>query len=78
VKIFLTLVVKDSKVLKAVNPGQSIRYELHQKGLFEPLSIESWTEKYMVAPVELGGDGSLWRTIALTLEVVSRIKETAT
>jgi len=55
VRIFLTLVVKDSKVLKAVNPGDSIRYEPRQKGLFEPLSIESWTKKYMVAPVELGG-----------------------
>jgi len=32
-----------------------VHYEPRQKGLFEALGIESWTEKYMVAPVKLGG-----------------------
>jgi len=38
VRIFLTLVVKDSKVLKAVNPGDSIRYEPRKKGFLNPLA----------------------------------------
>jgi len=50
-----TIVVRYSKVLKGVNPGQPIRFEPREKGLFEPLSIEEWTHKYMIAPVEFGG-----------------------
>jgi hypothetical protein len=50
-----TVVVRDSKVLKDVNPGQPIRFEPLAKGLFEPLSLEEWQAKLMVAPVEFGG-----------------------
>ena len=50
-----TIIVKDSKVFKGVNSGQPIRFEPREKGLFEPISIEKWTQKYMVAPVEFGG-----------------------
>lgn len=50
-----TIVVKNSKVLKDVNPGQPIRFEPLAKGLFEPITIESWTEKFLVAPVDFGG-----------------------
>jgi N-acyl-D-glutamate deacylase len=49
-----TLVVKDSKVLKGVNPGQPIRYE-PVKSRFEPITIESWTQTYYAAPVDFGG-----------------------
>jgi N-acyl-D-glutamate deacylase len=49
-----TIVVKDSKVLKGVNPGQPIRYE-PVKSRFEPITIESWTQTYYAAPVDFGG-----------------------
>ena len=50
-----TIVVKDSKVLKGVTPGQPIRFKPMQEGLFEELKVDSWTKTYMVAPVEFGG-----------------------
>jgi hypothetical protein len=46
------MVVKDSKVLNGVNPGQSIRFEQEAKGRFEPVSVEAWKEKFMAAPVD--------------------------
>ena len=49
-----TIVVKDSKVLKGVNPGQPIRFE-PTKSRFEPLTIENWTKTYYAAPVDFGG-----------------------
>ncbi|MEP1596621.1 MAG: aminoacylase, partial [Halieaceae bacterium] len=42
------VVVKDSKVLKDVNPGQAIRFPLQEKGRFVPTSGESWLETYTV------------------------------
>jgi N-acyl-D-glutamate deacylase len=49
-----TIVVKDSKVLKGVYPGQPIRFE-PVKSHFEPISIENWTKTYYAAPVDFGG-----------------------
>jgi hypothetical protein len=49
-----TLVVKDSKVLKGVNPGQPIRFE-PEKSRFEPITIENWTQTFYAAPVDFGG-----------------------
>ncbi len=49
-----TIVVKDSKVLKGVYPGQPIRFE-PVKSRFEPLSVEKWTKTYYAAPVDFGG-----------------------
>ncbi len=49
-----TIVVKDSKVLKDVNPGQPIRFE-PVKSRFEPISIENWTKTFYAAPVDFGG-----------------------
>lgn len=46
------IVVKDSVVLKDVNPGQPIRYQPEAKGRFQPLSIEQWTKTFLVAPEE--------------------------
>lgn len=43
-------VVKDSKVLKGVSPGQPIRFPVEGKPRFEPLSVDKWKEKYLVAP----------------------------
>jgi len=49
-----TLVVKDSEVLKGVNPGQPIRYE-PEKSRYEPLTIERWQKTFYAAPVDFGG-----------------------
>ena len=49
-----TIVVKDSQVLKGVNPGQPIRYE-QEKGHFEPLTLEGWHKTYYASPVDFGG-----------------------
>ena len=50
-----TIVVKNSKVLKGVNPGQPIRFTPIEESLFEELKVDSWTKAYMVAPIEFGG-----------------------
>jgi len=50
-----TIVVKDSKVLKDVNPGQPIRYEPEAKGRFVPLSVEEWMQTFYASPVDFGG-----------------------
>jgi hypothetical protein len=49
-----TIVVKDSEVLKDVNPGQPIRHE-PVKSRFQPLSIENWTHTFYAAPIDFGG-----------------------
>jgi len=43
-----TIVVKNSKVLKGVNPGQSIRFPVEKKGRFVPATGESWLKTYTV------------------------------
>jgi N-acyl-D-glutamate deacylase len=48
------IVVKDSKVLKGVNPGQPIRYA-PEKSRFEPITIEGWTNTYYASPVDFDG-----------------------
>jgi N-acyl-D-aspartate/D-glutamate deacylase len=50
-----TIVVKDSKVLKDVNPGQPLRFERETKSRFEPISVDSWKHLYSVSSVEFGG-----------------------
>jgi len=50
-----TVVVKDSKVLKDVNPGQPIRFPVEAKPRFEPLKLDAWQGKFLVAPVGFGG-----------------------
>jgi formylmethanofuran dehydrogenase subunit A len=49
-----TLVVRDSKVLKGVNPGQPIRFET-EKSRFEPITQEGWHKTYYASPVDFGG-----------------------
>ena len=48
-------VVRDSEVLKDVNPGQPIRFPVEKKGRFKPLSLKGWANEYLVAPVDFGG-----------------------
>ena len=50
-----TLVMKDQEPLKGVNPGQPIRFPVENKPRFQPLSVESWKNGYLVSPVEFGG-----------------------
>ena len=49
-----TIVVKDSEVLKGVNPGQPIRFE-RMENRFQPLSVEKWTKTFYAAPIDFGG-----------------------
>ena len=49
-----TVVVRNSKVLTDVNPGQPIRFPVEEKGRFEPLSLESWDSRFLVAPTGFG------------------------
>ena len=44
-----TIVMKDQKPLKGVNPGQPIRFE-SVKSNFEPLTIEGWHEHLLCLP----------------------------
>ncbi len=55
VVVYGTIVVKDSKVLKGVNPGQAIRFEPEAKGRFEPLTVEKWKKAFYASPVDFGG-----------------------
>jgi N-acyl-D-glutamate deacylase len=48
------IVVRDSTVLKGVNPGQPIRYAA-EKSRFEPLTVENWTQQFYASPVDFGG-----------------------
>ena len=50
-----TIVVKESKVLKDVNPGLPIRFPVESDARFEPLSLEEWQEKFLAAPSGFGG-----------------------
>jgi N-acyl-D-glutamate deacylase len=49
-----TAVVKDSKVLAGVHPGQPIRFH-PEESHFEPLTVEGWTKSFYAAPVDFGG-----------------------
>jgi len=49
-----TIVVKDSKVLEGVTPGQPVRYD-SEKSRFEPITTEGWTQEFYAAPVDFGG-----------------------
>ena len=50
-----TIVVKDSKVLKGVNPGQPIRFQPQAKGRFKPLSVDNWEKSFYASPIDFGG-----------------------
>jgi len=49
------IVVKDSVVLKDVNPGQPIRFPVEENPRFKPLSLEGWQDDYLVAPTGFYG-----------------------
>lgn len=49
------LVVKNSKVLKDVNPGLPIRFPEEKDGRFKQISTENWKNEYLVAPTGFHG-----------------------
>ena len=55
-----TVVVRNSEVLKDVNPGQSIRFPVEKKGRFVPVSGDSWLRAYTVesSPAQVDMDDS--------------------
>ena len=48
-------VVRDSIVLRDVNPGQPIRFPVEDKPRFKPLSLEGWQDRFLVAPTGFHG-----------------------
>jgi hypothetical protein len=42
------IVVKDSKVLDGINPGQPIRYPVEEKGRFEPINMQQYMESLLI------------------------------
>ena len=50
-----TVVVKKSKVLKSVNPGQPIRHQQEARGRFEHITLEKWEKTFYASPVDFGG-----------------------
>ncbi len=49
------VVMKDSEPIKRFNAGQPIRFEVQEKGRFEPLTLEGWTKTFYASPVDFGG-----------------------
>ena len=47
-----TIVVKDSKVLKDVYPGQPLRYPVEKQGRFEPVKVDTWIKTYAIPVLE--------------------------
>ena len=50
-----TIVVKESKVLPDVFPGQPIRFAVEAKGRYAPLDAEKWKTKYLVPATGFDG-----------------------
>ena len=48
VLVYSTIVVKDSKVLKGVTPGQPIRFPVEEKGRFVPASSKMWLQQHTI------------------------------
>jgi len=53
------VVVRDSRVLGDVTPGQPIRFPVEPEPRFQPLSEEGWQGEFLVAPIGFHalGDG---------------------
>jgi len=55
VLVFGTVVVKDSKVLKGVSPGQSIRFPPEEKGRHVAATRKAWLSKHTIDDCAFGG-----------------------
>ena len=49
------VVMKDSEPIKRFDAGQPIRFEVQDKGRFEPLTEEGWAKTFYASPVDFGG-----------------------
>ena len=49
------VVMKDSEPLKRFEAGQPIRFEVQEKGRFEPLNEADWAKTFYASPVDFGG-----------------------
>jgi len=49
------IVMKDSEPIKRFDAGQPIRFEVQEKGRFEPLTLEGWTKTFYASPIDFGG-----------------------
>ena len=49
------IVMRDSEPIKRFDAGQPIRFEVQEKGKFEPLTLEGWTKEFYATPVDFGG-----------------------
>lgn len=49
------IVMKDSEPIKRFDAGQPIRFEVQEKGRFEPLTEEGWVKTFYSSPVDFGG-----------------------
>jgi N-acyl-D-glutamate deacylase len=47
--------MEDSEPIKRFDAGQPIRFEVQEKGRFEPLTEEGWTKTFYASPVDFGG-----------------------
>jgi len=49
------VVMRDSEPINRFDAGQPIRFEVQDKGHFEPLTEEGWAKTFYASPVDFGG-----------------------
>ena len=49
------IVMKDSEPIKRFDAGQPIRFEVQERGRFEPLTEEGWERTFYASPIDFGG-----------------------
>ncbi|WP_100626940.1 amidohydrolase family protein [Algoriphagus formosus] len=49
------IVMRDSEPIKRFDAGQPIRFEVEEKGHFEPLSVENWEKAFYASPADFSG-----------------------
>jgi len=49
------IVMKDSEPIKRFDAGQPIRFDVQEKGRFEPLTEEGWVKTFYASPIDFGG-----------------------
>jgi len=49
------VVMKDSEPIKRFDAGLPIRFEVQEKGRFEPLTEEGWVKTFYASPIDFGG-----------------------
>jgi len=49
------IVMRDSEPIKRFDAGHPIRFEVQEKGRFEPLTKEGWAKTFYASPIDFGG-----------------------